>query len=98
MTSFISYVITQSENRETSERVAEQNMANPKYVLRNWMSMLAYEKAADGDYSEVRELTELLTDPYDLLPHSTVIEEKWYSKTPCWAEGMPGAEFMSCSS
>ena len=30
------------------------------------MAMLAYEKAAEGDYSVVRELSELLSDPYDL--------------------------------
>jgi serine/tyrosine/threonine adenylyltransferase len=62
------------------------------------MAMLAYEKAADGDYSVVTELSELLSDPYDLLESSEAVAEKWFVKTPYWAQSMPGAEFMSCSS
>jgi serine/tyrosine/threonine adenylyltransferase len=62
------------------------------------MAVLAYEKAADGDYSVVKELSELLTDPYDLQERSLAVSDKWFVKTPCWAEKMPGAEFMSCSS
>ena len=53
--------------------------------------MLAYEKAAEGDYSVVRELSELLSDPYDLTGQPRSSHEKWFLKTPCWAEGMPGA-------
>lgn len=87
-----------AENRDTQERIAEQNRTNPKYVLRNWMAMLAYEKAADGDYSVVTELSDLLSDPYDLLESTEAVSKKWFVKTPYWAQSMPGAEFMSCSS
>jgi len=34
----------QNDSFSKEERVTIQNKANPKYVLRNWMSVLAYEK------------------------------------------------------
>ena len=62
------------------------------------MAVLAYEKAADGDYTVLKELQDLLTDPYDVTEKPSYVEDRWFIKKPCWAEGMPGAEFMSCSS
>ena len=64
------------------------------------MAVLAYEKAADGDYSVVAELSDLLSDPYDSLGSASSVsdKDKWFVKTPNWAKSMPGAEFMSCSS
>lgn len=66
------------------------------------MAVLAYEKAADGDYSVVAELSDLLSDPYDSLGSASSVsvsdKDKWFVKTPIWAKSMPGAEFMSCSS
>ncbi len=62
------------------------------------MAVLAYEKAADGDYSVVAELSDLLSDPYDTLGSASSVSDKWFVKTPIWAKSMPGAEFMSCSS
>ena len=35
------------------------NNANPKYVLRNWMSQLAIEAAEADDYSVAIELQDL---------------------------------------
>ena len=57
------------------------------------MSVLAYERAAEyGDYSVIKDLTELLENPYDEQPD---MEDKWYLKTPTWAQNMPGVAFMS---
>ena len=74
-------------------RRAVQSAANPKYVLRNWMGLLAYERAAKGDYSVVEELTGLLERPYD--EQDPALSDKWYAKTPDWARFMPGVTFMS---
>jgi uncharacterized protein YdiU (UPF0061 family) len=74
-------------------RRAVQSAANPKYVLRNWMGLLAYERAAEGDYSVVEELTGLLERPYD--EQNPALSDKWYAKTPDWARFMPGVTFMS---
>jgi len=44
------------------ERRAMQNGVggNPKFVLRNWMAVMAYEKAQKGDFSVIQELETLL--------------------------------------
>lgn len=76
-----------------NRRRVVQSTANPKYVLRNWMGLLAYERAAEGDYSVVEELTGLLERPYD--EQDPALSDKWYAKTPDWARFMPGVTFMS---
>ena len=91
---------------------------------RNWMAALAYEKAEQGDYSVIQELTTLLEHPYSdpsitaeavvhdqMVPPGTttgvgrvtatagtttpIRVDKWYRKTPDWAQHMPGVAFMS---
>jgi len=83
----------QRDGRDADERRREQDAANPRYVLRNWMAALAYEKAAEGDYSVIEELTELLRRPYeDQAPEQ---REKWSRRAPKWARSMPGVAFLS---
>eukprot|EP00596_Hydrurales_sp_CCMP1899_P009921 CAMPEP_0119045042 /NCGR_PEP_ID=MMETSP1177-20130426/36563_1 /TAXON_ID=2985 /ORGANISM="Ochromonas sp, Strain CCMP1899" /LENGTH=604 /DNA_ID=CAMNT_0007016123 /DNA_START=163 /DNA_END=1974 /DNA_ORIENTATION=+ len=69
--------IIKAESRNPTDRIKEMNETNPKYVLRNWMSLLAYEAAKEGDYSVVQELHELLTDPYDMSLNGPNVDEKW---------------------
>ena len=40
-------------------------LANPKYILRNWMAAEAYEAAERGDFGPVREVHKLLCNPYE---------------------------------
>ena len=48
------------------DTVAERmRLANPKYVLREYMLVTAYSKAAAGDMSELENLYELVQHPYD---------------------------------
>ena len=98
------------EGRDPAERRLEQDLANPKYVLRNWMAILASERAAQGDHSLVHELQELFLDPYGQQEDRereggegggcevSRRRSQWYQKTPIWARQMPGCEFFSCSS
>jgi len=94
-----------SDKMTIEERRRMQDAANPKYVLRNWMATLAYEKAAgvsetspagdsnQSDYSVIEELMRVLAQPY--AEQSPDTEAKWFRKTPTWAQKLPGVEFMS---
>jgi uncharacterized protein YdiU (UPF0061 family) len=73
----------------------KMKLANPKYVLRNWMAQLAIDAAEGEDYSVAIELYELLRNPYLEQPE---YEEKWFKKRPEWARHRVGCSMLSCSS
>mmetsp|Transcript_48257 Transcript_48257/g.114829 ORF Transcript_48257/g.114829 Transcript_48257/m.114829 type:complete len:659 (-) Transcript_48257:175-2151(-) len=75
------------------ERAEDMRGANPKYILRNWMAAQAYEAAEAGDYSMVNELQDVLSKPYE--EQSPEVSEKYFRRTPEWADQMPGVAFMS---
>jgi len=70
-------------------------LANPKYVLRNWMAQLAIDAAEKDDYSVANELYELLKSPYEEQSES---EREWFQKRPEWARHRVGCSMLSCSS
>ena len=55
-------------------RAAEMPLANPKYVLRNWLAQQAIAKAEAGDYTEVAALAARLADPYGLHDDAAVAD------------------------
>jgi len=83
--------------------------SNPKYVLREWMLVDAYSKAApssiratifpmaikseEGDESMVHELFELVQNPYDEGTEEQ--DEKYYRRAPDDALKAGGTAFMS---
>ncbi len=77
-----------------AERKARMNLANPKYVLRNYMAQVAIDKASSGDFSEVQTLLELLQKPYDEQPEN----QGYFAKRPEWARTKAGCSMLSCSS
>ncbi|MFV8325576.1 protein adenylyltransferase SelO [Flavobacterium sp. ZS1P14] len=84
-------------NQETlldSERKEKMNAVNPKYVLRNYMAQLCIDDADKGDYSLLRELFEMLKNPYHEQPNF----QKWFAKRPDWARDKVGCSMLSCSS
>ncbi len=73
----------------------KMKLANPKYVLRNWMAQLAIDAAEKDDFSVANEIHEVLKRPYDEWPE---YEEKWFKKRPEWAKNRVGCSMLSCSS
>jgi serine/tyrosine/threonine adenylyltransferase len=82
------------EKLSDADRKAKMNSVNPKYVLRNYMAQLAIDAADNGDFSLVKELYELLRNPYNEQPE----QEKWFTKRPDWARNKVGCSMLSCSS
>ena len=69
---------------------------NPKYTLREWLLVLAYQKARHGDYSMIHELQEVMSKPY--AEQSEEIEHKYYKKKPNNLFDLAGVSYVSCSS
>ena len=84
----------QLEELTDQQRQAQMNLANPKYVLRNYMAQLAIDGADKGNYSLIEELFNLLKNPYD----EQLENEKWFAKRPDWARHKVGCSMLSCSS
>jgi uncharacterized protein YdiU (UPF0061 family) len=77
-----------------AERKEQMNLVNPKYVLRNYMAQLCIDDADKGNYSLLKELFELLKNPYVEQPEN----QKWFAKRPDWARDKVGCSMLSCSS
>ncbi|KAI0566656.1 hypothetical protein FGB62_7g529 [Gracilaria domingensis] len=78
------YVARLGADREkfsSQERLETMNASNPVYILRNYMAQAAIEKAEKGDFSEVRELYDLLTEPYV----EQTGKDRYTTKPPAWA-------------
>lgn len=75
---------------------AQMKRVNPKYSLREWLLAPAYQQAALGDYALIRELQEVMTQPY--AEQSSEVEEKYYRPRPPEFSELGGVSHMSCSS
>ncbi len=69
---------------------------NPKYTLREWHLVTAYQNAENGNYDLIQELQEIMTNPYE--EQTKEIEEKYYRKKPTNFFGIAGISHVSCSS
>ena len=79
------------------EEISRQmKLVNPKYSLREWFVAPAYQQAAVGDYSLIRELQEVMTQPY--AEQSEGVEEKYYRLKPSEFFDAGGLSHYSCSS
>ena len=77
----------------TSEQM---KLVNPKYSLREWLLVPAYQQAVDGNYAPLRELQEVMRQPY--AEQSNEVEEKCYRLKPSEFSELGGLSHMSCSS
>ena len=88
---------TQVTLMESREEISQRmKMVNPKYTLREWFLVPAYQQAALGNYGPVRELAQVMVDPYG--EQSKEVEEKYYRLRPRELFEMAGVSHMSCSS
>lgn len=69
---------------------------NPKYCLRDWQVVPAYQQAETGNYELLRELQLVMTQPY--VEQSQAIEHQYYRLKPMELFGVGGASHYSCSS
>jgi uncharacterized protein YdiU (UPF0061 family) len=84
----------QSSSREELSR--RMKLVNPKYSLREWFVVPAYNQATVGNFSLVRELQEVMTQPY--AEQSKEVEEKYYRLKPSEFFDIAGLSYVSCSS
>jgi uncharacterized protein YdiU (UPF0061 family) len=78
------------ENSEDTLRKQAMNKVNPKYVLRNYLAQIAIDKAQNKDFSEVKNLLNILQRPFDEQPEHA----QYAALPPDWASGIE----VSCSS
>jgi uncharacterized protein YdiU (UPF0061 family) len=83
-----------SISREAISR--QMKRVNPKYILREWFVVPAYKQAAEGNYSLVRELQDIMTHPYD--EQSQDVEDKYSLRKPAELFQTGGLSHYSCSS
>jgi uncharacterized protein YdiU (UPF0061 family) len=86
--------ITLSLSREALS--SQMKLVNPKYTLREWFVVPAYKQAAEGSYSLVRELQNIMTQPY--AEQSQDVEDKYYKRKPAEYFQAGGLSHYSCSS
>jgi uncharacterized protein YdiU (UPF0061 family) len=78
------------------ELSSQMKRINPKYSLREWFVVPAYQQASKGNYALVRELQEVMTQPY--AEQSKDVEEKYYRLKPTSFFALGGLSHYSCSS
>ncbi|WP_419678398.1 protein adenylyltransferase SelO family protein [Aliarcobacter lanthieri] len=84
-------------DEESKQKLSKQmKLINPKYTLREWHLVWAYQEAQNGNYEPVNELQEIMTNPYE--EQTKEIEEKYYTKKPTDFFGIAGISHVSCSS
>jgi uncharacterized protein YdiU (UPF0061 family) len=74
----------------------QMKLINPKYSLKEWFVVPAYQQAKAGNYALLRELQEVMTQPY--AEQSDDIEKKYYRLKPLELFEVGGWSHYSCSS
>jgi len=82
------------ENTDLRARQQQMNALNPCFVLRNYLTQEAIDRADKQDFSMLHELHEALQTPYEENSRYT----RFYLKRPDWARNKAGCSMLSCSS
>jgi uncharacterized protein YdiU (UPF0061 family) len=79
------------------EKLSRQmSLVNPKYTMREWLVVPAYQQATAGNYSLVRELQVIMTQPY--AEQTEDMAKKYYRLKPSEFFEIGGLSYVSCSS
>ncbi|CAI6151542.1 MAG: Protein adenylyltransferase SelO [uncultured Sulfurimonas sp.] len=89
-------LIDVSDAKSREIRSNEMTLVNPKYSLREWFLVPAYQQATTGDYSLIKEMQEIMINPY--AEQSKEIEDKYYRLKPSEFFEVAGISHISCSS
>ena len=90
-------VDSNTEQPRSREALAQQmKLVNPQYRWREWLVAPAYQQAATGDYTLIRALQQVMTQPYDR--GSDAVNEKHYTLKPAEFFEVGGLSHYSCSS
>jgi uncharacterized protein YdiU (UPF0061 family) len=86
------------DGRPTAEsadaRHQRMRLANPKYVLRNYLAQQAIEALEQDDTAVIERLMDVLRNPYDEQPE----HDELANRRPEWARNKAGCSALSCSS
>ncbi len=82
--------------REREVTSTAMKAVNPKYAWREWLITPAYKKAELNDYSLIKELHTVLSNPYD--EQSGEVEKKYCRLKPREFFNVGGVSHYSCSS
>ncbi|MFT7387240.1 MAG: hypothetical protein ACI8VC_000480 [Candidatus Endobugula sp.] len=83
-------------HRSREEISRQMKLVNPKFILREWFVVPAYQQATTGDYALIQELQNVMTQPY--AEQSKAIEDKYYRLKPPEYFEVGGLSHLSCSS
>ncbi|WP_273823179.1 protein adenylyltransferase SelO [Pseudomonas asplenii] len=82
--------VAREPDQDEARRQARMHAVNPLYILRNYLAQRAIEAAEKGDYTEVRQLHAVLSQPFEEQPGMEVYAER----PPEWGKHLE----ISCSS
>lgn len=82
--------------RSREELSRKMKLVNPKYTMREWLVVPAYQRAAEGDYLPLRDLQKVLVQPY--AEQSDEVEHRCYRLKPPELFNLGGFSHYSCSS